>query len=277
MVHFLFSLTFLLLPLGSVVTQDDNPTDPDNHFIYPPSAGPKFTTDPLVFESNLNVTVGVLQSQPFRWRSRLTDMQIVLIQEGNPLVIQRHALTDCEDGTVPPSEFYWDGNIDPIDLKNGSQALLAVYNCSAFSLGPAFASHYINLVEAKSSTTTTSTTTPTTSTAPATTASASSLAASSSTLTSTTSGALTTKEATSAPVSPSTTSAAAIGGGIGGGIGGALVLSAVGLALWRCHSRTRKPEEPPSWHPAAMDHAGYMEYKPPEDLYFPPRALLTRA
>lgn len=78
----------LLLLLYPVVSQDNRPPDPNNHFIYPPLPGPQFGNDPHVFWSNLNFTVGVLQSQPFKWVSNMTLMQVTLQQEGNPAEVQ---------------------------------------------------------------------------------------------------------------------------------------------------------------------------------------------
>lgn len=74
---------FLLLT-GLVVAQDNRPPDPNNHFIYPPLPGPQLSNDPTVFKDNINFTVGIAQSAPFKWVTNMTSMRVTLNQEGNP-------------------------------------------------------------------------------------------------------------------------------------------------------------------------------------------------
>lgn len=61
--------------------QDDRAVDPDNHFLFPPLPGAQYTKDPSVFWNNINVTLGVTQTQPFKWLSDMTSMKVTLQQE----------------------------------------------------------------------------------------------------------------------------------------------------------------------------------------------------
>lgn len=83
----------ILLLAGLAIAQDNRPPDPNNRFIYPPLPGPQFSNDPTVFETNLNFTVGVLQSAPFKWVTNMTSMSVTLNQEGNPESVQTHELS----------------------------------------------------------------------------------------------------------------------------------------------------------------------------------------
>jgi hypothetical protein len=88
--------SFLLLA-GLVVAQDNRPPDPKNRFIYPPLPGPQFSNDPTVFEINLNFTVGVSQSAPFKWVTNMNSMRVTLNQEGNPENVQSYELSRMSD------------------------------------------------------------------------------------------------------------------------------------------------------------------------------------
>jgi hypothetical protein len=127
--------------------------------------------------------------------------------------------------------FYWDGNISPIDLKNGSQAYIAAWNCSEPGATPIFFSHYVNLTAAASSSSSASSTA-------AATNSQTSTAAPSSTASQTPSSFASSSASSSATPVPassggSSSNDAALGGGIGGGIGGAIVLTAAAFAFWK--------------------------------------------
>jgi hypothetical protein len=92
-------LGFLLLS-GLAIAQDNRTPDPDNHFIYPPLPGPQFSNDPTVFENNLNFTVGVLQSAPFKWVTNMTSMSVTLNQEGHSDRVKSHELSRmCDLGS----------------------------------------------------------------------------------------------------------------------------------------------------------------------------------
>ncbi|KAI0971682.1 hypothetical protein F4678DRAFT_461045 [Xylaria arbuscula] len=217
----------LLAAAWLVTAQDNRPPDANNHFIYPPLPGPQFSNDPSIFSSNLAFTVGSPQSQPFKWLSNMSSMMIYLQQEGNQLSVQQHALTGCQSGVI--DSLYWDGNIGNIDLKNGTQAYLSVYNCSNPGSTPVFFSHYINLTEpVVSSSTVTGAAATTNSALPTTTTTTSAVAVPSLTGT---------NEASSTSSPSSSLNTSAIGGGIGGGIGGAIVLVAVGFAILRIRKR----------------------------------------
>ncbi|OTA69520.1 hypothetical protein K449DRAFT_384464 [Hypoxylon sp. EC38] len=178
-----------------------------------------------------------------------------------------NALEDCIDGTST-NYLYWDGSIGSIDLKNGSQAYLGVWNCSDFTT-PVFFSHYMNLVEgssASSSTTTSSTST-------------TSSASISPTTSIATAPVATTPTSTNSPHVDESSSyrgssnAAAIGGGIGGGIGGALILIAAAIAFWKYRTRKSKDQQQPSQQIAAWaNHQDYnaMSLSPNSNVYKPP-------
>jgi hypothetical protein len=72
---------FLLLA-GLAIAQSNMPKDPNNHFVYPPTPGPKFANDPTVFKDNKNFTVRVKQSQPFTSVTNMTLVSVTLWQEG---------------------------------------------------------------------------------------------------------------------------------------------------------------------------------------------------
>ncbi|KAI4863438.1 hypothetical protein F4820DRAFT_374006 [Hypoxylon rubiginosum] len=229
-------LQLLLAACLLVIAQDNRPPDPNNHFIYPPLPGPQFSNDPTVFESNLNFIIGKKQNQPFKWESNMTNMSILLIQEGNPESIQQHELTECIPGS--DNYFYWDGNIGSIDLKNGSQAFLGAYNCSNPTT-PIFFSHYINLIEAPPISKPSSISTARTSSF--------SFSFSTSMATTATSPSIVTPTSTASP-SNGPSNAAAIGGGIGGGLGGALLLIAIVFAFWKYRSKQgRDRQQQPGW------------------------------
>ncbi|KAI1302648.1 hypothetical protein F5Y03DRAFT_396403 [Xylaria venustula] len=227
------TVLILLLAAACLVTaQDNRPPDANNHFIYPPLPGPQFSNDPSIFSSNLAFTVGSPQSQPFKWLSNVSSMMIYLQQEGNQLSVQQHELTGCQSGA---NDFiYWDGNIGDIDLKNGTQAYLSVYNCSNPGSTPVFFSHYINLTEPAISSSTVTGAAATTNSALPTTLSTSSVAVPSSTGT---------NQASSIPSLSFSLNASAIGGGVGGGIGGAIALVAVGFAVLRIRKRRDNIEQ----------------------------------
>ncbi|KAI0120383.1 hypothetical protein F4776DRAFT_251803 [Hypoxylon sp. NC0597] len=260
-------LLYLLLNVCIVLAQDNREPDENNHFIYPPLPGPQYSNDPSVFETNINFTVGRGQSQPFKWVSNMTSMQIILCQEGNPDSVRTHDITDCIDGTST-DYLYWDGGIGSIDLKNGSQAYLGVWNCSDFTT-PVFFSHYMNLVEdsstPSSTTTSSASTTSGISTSPPTSIS--------------TAPVVTPPLSTDSPHADESSSnrgssnAAAIGGGIGGGIGGALVLIAAALAFWKYRTRKSKGQQQPNEQIAAWaNHQDYnaMSVSPGSNVYKPP-------
>ncbi|KAK5632053.1 hypothetical protein RRF57_007767 [Xylaria bambusicola] len=261
MILFIFAVVACL-----VIGQDNRPPDPNNYFIYPPLPGPQFSNDPTVFSSNLAFTVGQPQSQPWKWVSNMSSMMIYLQQEGNPESVQAHQLTDCQPGDI--GSIYWDGDIGDIDLMNGTQAFLEVYDCLIPDSTPVFFSHYINLTDnsASESNSMTIFSTPTltvssiqsvmtsskfpTEASPTSSHYSSSPSSSSSPSPSSTSS------------SPSSTNAAAIGGGIGGGIGGAIVIAAIIFALLKTRKGKSQPDQPQnviaptSWVP----HSEY--YKP---------------
>ncbi|OCT53174.1 hypothetical protein CLCR_10477 [Cladophialophora carrionii] len=227
----------LYLFLGSVFAQDNRPVDPNNHFISPPLPGPQANVDPSVFWSNQNWTVGVQQSIDWNWITNHTNLMITLQQEGNPDSVQARTILDCPEASTT-SLIYWDGDVSPIDLNNGSIAYLAAWDCDQPDATPLFFSHYINLTE-PAVVTTSSSSTPTTSSPSSTRTNAAPVTSS------TPFGSPSTPTPTPTPT-PSTddtnqgthrssSDSAALGGGIGGGIGGALVLIAlVGLLLfWR--------------------------------------------
>ncbi|OTA93709.1 hypothetical protein M434DRAFT_395391 [Hypoxylon sp. CO27-5] len=260
-------LLYLLFNVCLVLAQDNREPDENNHFIYPPLPGPQYSNDPTVFETNINFTVGRGQSQPFKWVSNMTSMQIILCQEGNPDSVRTHDITDCIDGTST-DYLYWDGGIGSIDLKNGSQAYLGVWNCSDFTT-PVFFSHYMNLVEdssPSSSTTTSSTSTIlSTSISPTTSIATAPVAA---TPTSTNSA-----HADESSSYRGSSNAAAIGGGIGGGIGGALILIAAAVAFWKYRTRKSKSQQQPSQQIAAWaNHQDYnaMSMSAGSNVYKPP-------
>lgn len=141
----------------------------------------------------------------------------------------------CSPGSYGST--HWDGTIDPIDINNGSQAYLAVYNCSEKAT-PIFFSHYFNLTDATSSSSSETTNSASSSTS---TISASSVTASSATVSSATATAGT--NSAKADTSTATSNAAAVGGGVGGGVGGALLIIAGGFALWRCR-KNRQGRQP---------------------------------
>ncbi|KAI1342425.1 hypothetical protein F5Y15DRAFT_412934 [Xylariaceae sp. FL0016] len=209
------TLGYLFLSICAVLAQDDGPTDPDNHFIYPPLPGHTFNHDPSVFGSNLNFTVGVPQPQPFTWTSTVDNLSIMLWQEGNPDSVHSHTLTECGSSAV--DSLYWDGDIGEIDLNNGSQAFLAAWDC--IDEGIIFYSHYINLTKAEVSAITFPTASSTTVTPSAT----------------NTAGPSTTvpSPAEQSSTSPPPNEASVIGGGVGGGVAGALVVFIAGFAVMR--------------------------------------------
>ncbi|KAI0527826.1 hypothetical protein F5B22DRAFT_582505 [Xylaria bambusicola] len=240
-----------------VLSQDNRPPDPNNHFIYPPLPGPQFSNDNTVFSSNIAFIVGQPQSQPWKWVSNMSSMMIILQQEGNPESVQQYQLTDCQPGD---NDFiYWDGNIGDIDLKNGTQAFLEAFNCSDPGSTPVFFSHYINLTDhsasESTSITTSSTLTRTVSSIQSMVISTSAPAVASPTLTSLSSP-------STPPSTSSSSNAAAIGGGIGGGIGGAIVIAAIIFALIKMQKgksqtdQTQRVIVPTRWAP----HSEY--YKP---------------
>ncbi|KAI2469909.1 hypothetical protein F4781DRAFT_392874 [Annulohypoxylon bovei var. microspora] len=247
------TLLYIFLNFCLVLAQDNRPDDANNHFVYPPLPGPQFSNDPSVFNSNLNFTVGRNQAQPFKWVTNMTDMQIILCQEGNPDSVQSHEITECIDGTSNDS-IYWDGDIGPIDLNNGSQAYLGVWNCSDFTT-PVFFSHYMNLIEAPADSTTSSATTTSTSSS-----SVSSLAtaATTSSTTSSTPAADPSPSPAGTSSSSGSSNGAAIGGGIGGGIGGALVLIAAAFAFWKYRSGKEKGQ--PGATQQIADWSNHPEY-----------------
>ncbi|KAI0834088.1 hypothetical protein F5Y06DRAFT_307155 [Hypoxylon sp. FL0890] len=261
------TLLYLLLNICLVLAQDNGEPDKNNHFIYPPLPGPQYSDDPSVFETNINFTIGKVPSQPFKWMSNMTSMHIILFQEGDPYTTLTHSITGCIDGTSI-DYLYWDGDIDPIDIKNGSQAYLGVWNCSDSISEPIFYSHYINLVEdpsASSTTTSSASTNSSISTSPPTSI--------------VTAPAVTPPTSTDSPPadeSPSSNgspNAAAIGGGIGGGIGGALVLIAAGFAFWKYRSEKNKTQQQPTEQIAAWaNHPDYnaMSMSPGSNVYKPP-------
>jgi hypothetical protein len=131
----------------------------------------------------------------------------------------------CSPGSF--NSIFWDGRIDPIDLRNGSQAYLAAWNCSDPNASPMFFSHYFNLTKPTQSTSSdtmssTASTTVTTATRP------SQQTADSS--------------STSASTNSTFNNAGAIGGGVGGGLGGALLLIAGGFALYRYRKESHGKE-----------------------------------
>ncbi|KAI1407039.1 hypothetical protein F5Y13DRAFT_175814 [Hypoxylon sp. FL1857] len=260
------TLLYLVLNICLVLAQDNREPDENNHFIYPPLPGPQYSNDPSVFEKNLNFTVGKGQSQPFKWVSNMTSMQIILCQEGNPDSVRTHDITDCIDGTST-DYVYWDGGIGSIDLKNGSQAYLGVWNCSDFTT-PVFFSHYMNLVEDPSAS---STTTSSSSAATAVSTSSSSSIATEPVVTPPTStDSPPTDESQS---SSGSSNAAAIGGGIGGGIGGALILIAAAFAFWKYRSAKNQKQQQPAQQIAAWaNHQDYnaMSMSPGSNVYKPP-------
>jgi len=237
-----------LLCITLVVAQDNRPEDPNNHFVYPPLPGDQYSNDPTVFRTNINITVGEVQAEPFKWVTNMTSMKISLEQEGAPGTVQSRILTGnssqkvhilstrlirytgCEAGVAPAQNFfYWDGNISPIDLKNGSQAYFAAWNCSDPDATPIFFSHYVNLTEpaaasssSRASSTAAAINSKINTTAPSSTASH-------------TSSSFAPSSITPVPASSggSSSNAAALGGGIGGGIGGAIVLAAAAFAFWK--------------------------------------------
>ncbi|KAJ9613432.1 hypothetical protein H2200_003374 [Cladophialophora chaetospira] len=222
------SLCALPLFLSSVVSQDNRAPDPNNHFISPPLPGPQANVNATVFWSNQNWTVGVQQSIDWNWVTNITNLRITMEQEGAPGSVQSHMILDCPLASEQ-NNYYWDGNIDPIDLKNGSIAYLAAWDCDTDST-PYFFSHYINLTEPVD--TTASTTTSSTASASSTTSASSTLATAVSTTSSASSTATSEGDHSGGGGS---SNAAALGGGIGGGIGGALVLIALGALFlyWR--------------------------------------------
>ncbi|KAI1104097.1 hypothetical protein F4804DRAFT_308220 [Jackrogersella minutella] len=238
----MFTLLYLFLSLCLVLAQDNRPEDENNHFIFPPLPGPQYSNDPSVFSTNLNFTVGKGQDQPFKWVTNMTSMQIILCQEGNPDSVQRHQITDCIDGTSS-NYLYWDGDIGPIDLNNGSQAYLGVWDCTKSST-PVFFSHYMNLTKASSSPSSSSSTTSVSSSS---TSSSMSLATAgvSQTTSSTSQPTESSSPSASTASSDSHSNAAAIGGGIGGGIGAALVLVAAAFFFWKYRNGKNKGQQPP--------------------------------
>ncbi|KAI6090143.1 hypothetical protein F4821DRAFT_256292 [Hypoxylon rubiginosum] len=256
-------LNTLLLHLATcvlVIAQSDGPLDPQNHFVYPGLPGPAYSDDPTVFALNQNFTVGEDQSQPFKWITNMTSTRITLWQEGNPDKVQQHIIYECAPSS--DNQFYWNGDIGPIDLKNGSQAFLAAFDCYN-PYTPVFYSHYINLTEAL--VVSSSSSTSMTSTSSSSTSRSTSLAA-------TTTSALPVIESSTStsPPSDNSSNAAALGGGIGGGIGGALLLIAAGFGIWKYRS-SRKPADEiqrPGWsdngaYAVSMDQShGPSWYKP---------------
>lgn len=85
-----------------VHAQDNRSPDPNNQFIYPGLPGPQSSEDPNVFQSNLNFTVGVTTSIPFKWTTNMSDFRMILIQEAPPTEFQavtllgKHVLQDGE-------------------------------------------------------------------------------------------------------------------------------------------------------------------------------------
>ncbi|KAI1204921.1 uncharacterized protein F4807DRAFT_445018 [Annulohypoxylon truncatum] len=237
------------------IAQDNRPKDPNNYFIYPKAAGPQYSNDPSVFESNENFTVGQAQAQPFKWVSNMTTMEIILCQEGNPDSVLTHPLTGCFDGSSR-NFLYWDGSIGDIDLNNGTQAYLGVWNCSEPGSSPVFFSHYINLINASTTSSTISSTT---------TMSASSMATAP--MTSSTPSTESSPSQASTPSTNGSSNAAAIGGGIGGGIGGALILIAAAFAFWKYRSG-RDKGQPEAIQQIAdwPNHPEYSAMSPSQDL-----------
>ena len=94
----------LLLSTTMVVAQDERPEDLYNHFVYPPLPADQFTNnpDPIVFWTDIVLTVGEEQAEPFKWVTNMTSMQIVLQQEGNPESVQSRPLT----GNSRPHSLY---------------------------------------------------------------------------------------------------------------------------------------------------------------------------
>jgi hypothetical protein len=85
-VHMMPVLFELLLPLALALgasAQDNRPIDPNNHFIYPPKAGPQYSGDPAVFKDDINITAGP-QSKQFQWVSDMESMSVTMHQEGDP-------------------------------------------------------------------------------------------------------------------------------------------------------------------------------------------------
>ncbi|KAI1118177.1 hypothetical protein F5Y14DRAFT_401336 [Nemania sp. NC0429] len=248
------SIFLVLVAACLVVSQDNRPPDPNNHFIYPPLPGPQFSNDPSVFGSNLNFTVGSPQSQPFKWVSDMDSMQIILQQEGNQISVRSHELTECQSGSI--DYIYWDGDLGGIDLKNGIQAFLSAYNCSNPGSTPVFFSHYINLTEPIISQSSSITSSTATSTADSTTSSAQPT---------TTNNPSTTPVATPTNTndnsSKPSSDAAAIGGGVGGGVGGAIVVAAIVYAIVKTRKGHKQTAQPPNQAAPAPSWAQHEQNK----------------
>ncbi|KAH8647244.1 hypothetical protein BX600DRAFT_476362 [Xylariales sp. PMI_506] len=201
--------------------QDSRAEDPNNHFVFPPLPGPQHTSDPTVFWDNINITYGVAQTKAFQWVSDMSSMQVTLEQEGDQSSARYRQIASCSPGSN--NLIYWDGQIDPIDLANGTQAYLAAWNCSEPNASPIFFSHYFNLTAPTASTANTSETT--NSTTPTATGSGKDGTQSTSSAAGTEQG--TTKIST----------AAVIGGSVAGGVGGSLVFLLGVYALLRYHRK----------------------------------------
>ena len=76
----ILKLFAVLLWSHLATAQDDRATDPDNHFIYPPPAGPKFAKDPTVYRSNPAYILG--DSHPFEWVTNVSSIDLWLVSEG---------------------------------------------------------------------------------------------------------------------------------------------------------------------------------------------------
>lgn len=231
----------LLGKLLFTFAQDNRPPDPHNHFLNPPLPGNQSNVDDTVFWENRNWTVGIIQDQTWSWVSNVTNLGITLNQEGNPERVKRRwILSTCaqvsflgfQDSPQPDcgeasreDYVYRDGKIRPIDLKNGSIAFLAAWDCDTNNT-PLFFSHYINLTEpevvlsstasANAATTPPGQTSFLANTAPPNTATADN-----------------STKSTSDRGNGDSNNIAAVASGIGGGIGGALLLCAVaGLLIY---------------------------------------------
>ena len=161
--------------------------------------------------------------------------------------------SDCP---IDTDYYYWDGDISPIDIKNGSIAFLSAWNCSEPDATPIFFSHYFNLSEpvAASSSSSASQSSATGSLASTQSVLATQTGATTGTATgsgsSSPTGSSSASSSTGSSKSGGGTNAAAIGGGVGGGIGGALVLIALGafFLYWRRNKQKQQKQQIPGAH-----------------------------
>ncbi|KAI0394535.1 hypothetical protein F5Y17DRAFT_475617 [Xylariaceae sp. FL0594] len=261
-------LTSILLVLSILISaQDNRPPDPNNYFIHPPMAGPQFNGDPIVYRGDLNITVGP-QVEAFRWVSNMTNMTVIMYQEGDQSKYQARSvqLKACGSGIVNPW-VYWDGDLGPIDLANGRQMFLAAWNCSGGAF-PVFLSHYFDLVDAP---TTTPTPTPNNNTTASITPLPLSTSSGSSTPITSSSSSSTTNTDTAGAGGGGSTNAAAIGGGVGGGI----ALVGIGFLVLRfcncnCCYRSRRKRGDNSEDHVTRDGSSPSHPPPPEKVEKPP-------